>query len=111
MKKIMMVGMFTAVLALAGCDQPSLPQVLGNEQQAPAQQASSGISPLGAGVIGAAAGYMLGKRNGAQHTTIVQPTPNYNGYSRYAAPHTVTTTTVKRGMFGRTVTRTVSRRR
>jgi hypothetical protein len=113
-------------IALTACDNPvphpiqqAMPQT---EQQAPAAQQQSGISPLGAGLAGAAGGYLLGKmagRNQAaqQAPTVVHqyhpPAPSYSnpGYSP-SNRTTTTTTTVKRSMFGnKTVTRTVTRRR
>lgn len=115
-------------IALAACDNPvhnpiqqALPQTT---EQAPVGQAqqSSGISPIGAGLVGAAGGYMLGKMAGrhqaqpAPAPVIVHqaPAPSPYGYGNSYRPGrtTTTTTTVRRSMLGnKTVTRTVTRRR
>lgn len=125
MKKYLVALM--AALALAACNQPSnvgIPNGIpsldqpGGQPVPQAQQQGNGISPLGAGVVGAAAGYMLGKsRAQAQQPVIVQhvpvPQPSYpSNYYGSSGRSTTTTTTTRRSIFGnKTVTRTVTRRR
>lgn len=108
-------------LALSACGptpQLPVPSLDNVTQQAPVAQGSDGY---GAGTVAAAAiggalvGNMLGKRSQPQHTIIQHaPAPGYYGGGSYGGygRRTVTTTTTHRSLLGgRTVTRTVTRRR
>jgi hypothetical protein len=122
MKKLFAAIVVALSVAACGPQVPPIPQVLGDaaqQQAAPAQQ-SSGISPLGAGLLGAAGGYFAGKamsghNNGGTHTVIERERPVYNNGNSYARPgySSTTTTVTKKGMFGgtKTITRTTRTRR
>lgn len=99
---------------------PAIPQVGEQQQQAPAAQQGSidGSSAALGAVAGGLVGYMAGKSGSSNNTTIIErERPGYgNNYgSSYNSRGrtTVTTTTVKKGMFGgtKTITRTTRTRR
>jgi hypothetical protein len=106
MKSYKFLAIAMMALALSACG-PNLPQ----QEYIPAPQAQGhGDAAVGA-LVGAGAGYMLGRASGNNQprTVIVDRRPVY-GYGGYGGRKTVTTTTTRRGAFG-TTTRTVTRRR
>ncbi len=123
MKKILAI--VSIAVMMAACDQARPPvqaaydAVPNNVQAAAAPQANNGIDAGDAAVgaiAGAAAGYFLGKGSAASNqprTVIVDRRPTYYGYKDYSRRSTVVTrtTTVSRGLTGRTVTRTTTSRR
>ena len=114
MKSFKLFAVLATALMLSACG-PQIPQMPQQPMAEVAQQAGgfdTGDAAVGA-LVGAGAGYMMGRAgsNNQPRTIIVDRRPVNYGYGGYGARKTVTTTTTRRGMFGKTTTRTTTRRR
>ncbi len=121
MKKIIAMAF---VVFLSACNNPAVPPLPQVGDIAPAAQAvqqhqaggfDTGDAAVGA-LVGAGAGYMLGRSGSNNGQTVIDNRSRYGGYgyNNYGGrKQTTTVTTTKRSFFGgkKTVTRTTTRRR